>query len=336
MMPLRWSGVVQRVHGLSWPRVQRGCVRQFKRWSWAAAGALLGSGAVFWLASDTGEAHEQARQAVDAARQRLQALAQPSTSALRPVDTSASPLWSRLGASGSAETWTRLQQTLSARGVQVVSIRVAPGAHTGPLASQSVALRLQAPFADWVSTWQGLSQAGPVLSIDRISAAPMASAHGISQDMPRGVQLDVVMRLWFKPDAQPSQASEPWPEPQDLPVRVAASGPLGAEVFAHLGSAPGVPAVSASPAASAQPSEATPGPADPLLWPLARLRLLGTWQQGAQWQAVLGAAGAWVAVRPGQRIASEGHRVESIQRDAVLLRSTQGQALQLTWSGGGQ
>lgn len=332
MTSTRRLWILQPVHGLSWEGVQRWCVRQFKRWTWAVAGAVAGAMVVFWLASETGGAHEQARQAFEAAQRRLQTLPEPPTGAIRPVDTSTSPLWPRLGGSGSAETWTRLQQALTARGVQVVSIRVAPGAHTGPLASQSVALRLQAPFADWVGTWHGLSEAGPVLSIDRISAAPLASA----PHEPQGVQLDVAMRLWFRPDAQSSQVPVPWPEPQDLPVRVAASGPLGAEVFAHPGSAPGVLAVSASPAASAQTHEATPWPADPLLWPLARLRLLGTWQQGAQWHAVLGAAGTWVSVRPGQRIASEGHRVASIGRDAVILRSAQGQTVQLTWSGGGQ
>ena len=88
------------------------------------------------------------------------------------------------------------------------------------------------------------------------------------------------------------------------------------------------------------PDEAAPDapvlPADPSRWPVSQIRLLGTWQQGAQWQAVLGTAEVGVPVQVGRRVAQEGHRVESIRRDAVRLRSAQGQVIELTWSGSGR
>lgn len=301
--------------GTTWSAWQRVCWRQLQRWGDAVSGAALGASAVFWLGSDAGSAHEQAQQAVDAARARLQAQPAPQPPAVDLSAHAASALWPRLTGGLPAEIWPHLQRALGEQGVQVVSIRILPEVLAGPLSSQSVALRVHAMYSDWVSAWDGLTDAGPVLSLERLSVVPQTTS--------RGVQLDVVLRLWFKPGAQAGGLV-----PVGSQVTAAARGKVSGvpDIFAQPGSAP----------RAAVLPELTPQSTDPLQWPMDRIRLLGTWQQGAQWQAVLGTAEVGVPVQVGRRVAQEGHRVESIQRDAVLLRSVQGQAIELTWSGSGR
>jgi Tfp pilus assembly protein PilP len=87
---------------------------------------------------------------------------------------------------------------------------------------------------------------------------------------------------------------------------------------------------------AAQPAAATAPdlPEDPERWPLARLRLAGVWQQGADRQAVLVAGPHWVRVRPGQRVTLEGHRVQAISSEAVTLRAARGPVHVLHWEAG--
>jgi Type II secretion system (T2SS), protein M subtype b len=305
--------------GLAWPHVQRWCARAFKRWSLGFVGAAFGAAGVYWLASDAVTAHEQAQQSVEDAWAQLQAPPTPPQALVNPSAHAAGALWQRLSGHRLHDIWTDLQQALGAQGVQVLSIRVLPDASAGALSSQSAALRLNAPYPDWVNAWQALSATGPVLSIERMSVVPQAQS--------RGVQLDVVLRRWFKAglDEGP-QIPADWAALTPGAVRP----PHAADIFAL----PGSETASAPLTIREAAPDNTVLPADPLHWPLARIRLLGTWQQGAQWQAVLGAGGLWVAVRVGQRVSLEGHRVVAIQRDAVSLRSAQGQPLELKWPGG--
>ncbi len=309
--------------GVSWPMVQRWCTQQFKCWAWACLGAALGAVGVCWMASDVLSVHEQAQQAVDAAQGQLQAPLLPPLERVNPAAHAAAALWSRLPSRRPHGIWTDLQQALSAQGVQVVSIRVLPDAFASPLANQSVALRLNAPYPDWVNVWRELSASGPVLSMERMSVVPMAQS--------RGVQLDVVMRWWFRPAPDEGAADPAWSVGMAAMPRSAVSGASGADVFAQPGNAPVAAPLSGS-------SEAAPDapvlPADPSRWPVSQIRLLGTWQQGARWQAVISAGGAWVSVQLGQRVSLEGHQVVSIQRHGVSLRAAQGQKHELTWPGG--
>lgn len=323
MMSTRWTLSDQLARGTSWLGLQHGWARPFKRWRYAGLGSALGACVVFWLASDAGSAHERAQQAVDTARGRLQAQPALPAPAVNQASPAASSLWPRLTGHLPDDIWIQLQQALTAQGVQVVSIRVLPHVQSGVLQSQSVALRLNASSVDWVNAWRGLTDAGPVLSMDRISASPMATSSG--------VQLDVVMRLWFKPGSEAVSAGFVWPVGSQPVTRRSASGTAAAEVFAHPGSASAAPRLSASEG----PGEVALLSTDPLRWPLARIRLLGTWQLGTQWQAVLGAGGAWVPVQRGQRVSLEGHKVESIHHEGVILRSAQGEKLVLKWPGGG-
>jgi hypothetical protein len=300
---------------------QRVCLAQCKRWGDAGLGVVLGLTAVLWLASDVGLAREQAEQAVHTAKVRLHAQLPPPP---HPADLSVQAshaLWPRLNGGFSTEIWPHLQQALGAQGVRVESIRVLPDVGAGPLQSQSVALRLMALYPDWVSAWRWLTDAGPVLSLDRISIAPQAAS--------QGVQLDVVLRLWFKPGSVEGVFAEGWSRVPTAAVHSKANAALPPGIFAHPGTSANARHV--LPRTGAQPVQPT---TDPLQWPMEKIRLLGTWQQGARWQAVLGAAGAGRPVQVGQRVALEGHWVESIRSDAVVLRSVQGQSIELTWSGG--
>jgi hypothetical protein len=285
--------------GVSWPMVQRWCTQQFKRWAWACLGAVLGAVGVCWMAGDVVSAHEQAQQAVDAAQGQLQAPLLPPLERVNPATHVAGAVWSRLSSRRPHGIWTDLQQTLSAQGVQVVSIRVLPDAFAGPLSGQSVALRLNAPYPDWVNVWRELSASGPVLSMERMSVVPMAQS--------RGVQLDVVMRWWFRPAPDDGAADPAWSVGMAAMPRRAVAEASGADVFALPLSA-----------SSAAAPDAAVLPADPSRWPVSQIRLLGTWQQGVRWQAVISAGGPWV----------------SIQKHGVSLRSAQGQKHELTWPGG--
>lgn len=323
MMTQRWSFFGPLTGGVSWSVVQRWCAHQFKRWAWAILGAALGAGGVYWMASDVVLAHEQAQQAVEAAQAQLQVQVLPPLELVNPSAHAAWSLWTRLTGRRHHDIWTDLQQALSAQGVQVVSIRVLPDTSADPLSSQSVALRLNASYPDWVNAWRWVSASGPVLSIERMSVVPLAQS--------RGVQMDVVLRLWFKSGSHKEQAGPAWSVDMAAAARGAVVGASGADVFTHPGN---VRAMSLSTISATTLPDAALRSADPLRWPLAQIRLLGTWQQGTQWQAVISAGDHWVPVQVGQRVSLEGHQVVSIHRDAVSLRSAQGQKLELNWPGG--
>ncbi|PUE34365.1 hypothetical protein B9Z52_05515 [Limnohabitans sp. Jir72] len=300
-----------------WETLWRACMRQLKRWLFAVSGAALGGGAVLWWGSDALSAHEQTQQAVDTALVRWQVQPLPIAENMISSFHVAGPLWSRLADSLPAQSWIDLQQAFMAQGVEVVSLHLLPEVLAGPLQGQKVAMRLNASFSDWVSAWRWVADSGPLLSIERLSAAPQATA--------RGVQLDVVLHLWFNPEpigGLSGSAKSHGPIPV---LRKSAGMTQRSEIFSH----PGHLAV-------AQPRvlDNMPSLDDPLYWPMDRVRLLGTWRQGAQWQAVLGVGGIWVPVQVGRRVAMEGHRVESIQADAVIFRSAKGQKLELKWPGG--
>ena len=313
---------------MSWTDLQVWCARQLKRWVWAATGGVGAFAAVMWVASDLGAEYQQVHQAVEAAEVRLHKLPAPLLSVKSSEDRPASALQPRLTVGVPADTWTHLQQALHGQGVQVLSLRVLPVALGSPLHSQGVAMRLQAPFEIWLHAWRGLADAGPVMSLDRISVSPMEAS--------QGVQLDVVMRLWFKPDSDVSQAAIDWSwaEPKSLGSGTASTA--NGEVFTPLVRTKSAPVLPPSAVVvSERASDEALWAANPSLWPISRVRLLGTWQQGLHWQAVLGAANAWTSVGLGSRVAIEGYRLESIRRDAVILRSAQGQTLEMKTSGGG-
>jgi hypothetical protein len=71
---------------------------------------------------------------------------------------------------------------------------------------------------------------------------------------------------------------------------------------------------------------------DPQQWPLAQVRLLGLWRQGAEPQAILSAGPHWAKVSQGQRVTLEGHRVAAITDQGVRLQLAQGAVIEIPWA----
>ena len=316
------SPMMQGFGALAWPRVRAWCMRQMQRWALAFAGALLGACLVLGLTSDVWQAHDQARQAFEAAQLALQSQPQP----VRQVEDAqaaahaAKGLWTRLPHRLPPDTATELQQALQAQGLMVVSLRAMPAISGGALQSQSLALRLNGDFAQWARIFHAWAASGPVVSIERLAVVPLPKA--------QGVQLDVVLRLWFKtgtggPDAWPAWLSV---------AEGRSDSALGAQSAGVFALAAGQDSTVSLPQTSSP--EARMWTDDPMTWPMERIRLLGTWQEGERWQAVLSAGGVWVPVRVGQRVSRQAHRVQSIRRDAVIFRTPQGQNIELNVAGG--
>ncbi len=297
------------------------CARQLQRGAVALVGAFLGGVLVWVMASAVREAHDQALHALQAAQAQMPSsgVATPLPDLQDPLAQAAGSLWRRLPGRLAADLGMELRQFLMAQGLQVASLRAMPDAMRGSLQSKTVAIRMTGAYADWVQAWQILTESGPVLSMERMSVVPLAQTPG--------VQLDVVLRVWFKPDA-----TQPliWPPGERWGLRTAQGPHAGAEVFALTASQEARPSPAPVPVANPALSD------DPLSWPVERIRLLGTWQQGAHWRVVLGVGALWVPVQLGQRVSQEGHKVAVIRREGVMLRTPQGQQVELGWTGGGR
>ena len=309
----------ERFSAGAWRALGPWCVRQFQRGAVALVGAFLGGVLVWVMASDVRETHEQAQLALEAVQAQM-----PSSGVttalpdlLDPLAQAAGPLWTRLPGRLAADVGTELRQFLMAKGMQVASLRAMPDGMRGALQSKTVAIRMTGTYADWTKAWQTLMDFGPVVSMERMSVVPLASAPG--------VQLDVVLRVWFRPDATQVLT---WPSGERWGSRIGDVSHADAGIFALTANQEGRPSLA--------PETRLALSDDPSRWPVERIRLLGTWQQGTRWRAVLGTDAVWVPVQVGQRVSQEGHKVAAIRREGVLLRTPQGQQVELGWAGGGR
>lgn len=339
------SGVAMR-----WPHLQRLFERWLRRWGFAISGWVVGLSGVWLVQAQVSEDHASALHSVAQLQQQLAALpAGLSGSPEKPWATDQQNMLTSLPVQArQGQIWVDLQQALTAGGLNLLSLRPLPTTlaegRAARLASQAVAVRLQGRFEDWSRVWTAFTQAGPVCSIDRISLA--ATAH------PEEVQIDAVLRVWLRPgdvglqaQAQPEGAWDrlTLPEPRQS-VRSGTTlfaqarpvgSPFGGDAV-RLAESTDTSATGASGATSgAAVAEIVQGadslPEDPRQWPLARVRLAGLWQQGADRQAILSAGPHWVRVRQGQRVTQEGHRVAAITDAGVSLRLAQGPMLALSW-----
>lgn len=246
-----------------------------------------------------------------------------------------------------AAVWPHLAQVLAQHGVRLLSLRPEPPSAAGPWPSQTVALRLQARFDDWVAAWAALNAPGPLWGLVRLRITPQDG----------GVAIDAVLRLWLSPAPKGASAlaaapltvewhaAEPAPpavgagqraHAAGKPVFVASAASRGAASAPDPGLQPQAPGSTPSSAAqqpTAVPSEApAAGPTiptlspDPTDWPLDQVRLAGVWQQAQDVQPILMAGPHWVLARVGQRIGPQGHVVHSIHAQEVHLRAAQGPA----------
>lgn len=283
---------------LSWPDLER----LARRWAWALAGVGVGVGVVAVWAWETYEEHDLWRQKVESLRAANSAVPTKS-SASDQVASDASTLVDRLPAQrDAARLWLALQQGLVQRGLQVQSLRPQALLPGRGLSSQAVALRLQGRFVEGVQVWASLADSGPVWTLDRLNVTP--------GPQPGQLQWDGVWRVWLRPDAPSAQA---WP---------ALWLPGGRSALADVDPFVAATALALQPGASepwADDFSANPGH-----WPLARIRLLGVWQQGPLRQAVLGAGPHWVVLGPGAHLAQEGYRIQTVGADAVELQANKG------------
>ena len=272
------------------------------RWAWALATCLAGLGLVMVWALDELEAHAQLRQKVQALQDVSPVARAPAgmaSTAREARAPDASALLERLpDVSDAPGLWLALQKGLQQQGLQLEALRPQALQEGGPLPSQAVAVRMQGRYADMVSAWASLTDAGPVWSLDRMSVSPSGSTGQL--------QWDSVWRVWLRPGPASAEA---WPAHWDATARQG-SARIADPFVAELGLAP----------SAAEPDLPS---ADPRHWPLAQTRLLGVWLQDGHWQAVLAAGPHWAVLGPGASVAQEGYRIQSIHPDAVALQGLQ-------------
>ena len=283
-------------------RVRAWVVRAVRRGSWALAACLAGLGLVTGWAMDEFEANVQLRQKVQALQEETRVASPPAegVSTDREVHASDGPaLMARLPAVRDAPAlWLVLQKGLQQQGLQLEALRPQALQEVGPLPTQAVAVRMQGRYADMASAWASLTDAGPVWSLDRLSASTSGSTGQL--------QWDGVWRVWLRPGPASGEA---WPAHWHAAARrewVDIADPFMAET-----------------GRTARASEPTLLSADPRRWPLAQTRLLGVWQQDGRWQAVLAAGPHWAVLGPGASVAQEGYHIQTIHPDAVSLQARQ-------------
>ncbi len=226
----------------------------------------------------------------------------------------------------SSAAWTWLQQGAQAHGLQVQALQAQPVLAAGDSLEQPVRWRLQGPWHQWLTLETALHEHAPWWVVDQWQVLPDA-------EKPGDVRIELQARLGLQPQSGPATLSRP----RDWPAwrHARAPEPPGAEVFA-LAQGAGLSATAGTAASAA--SQATESlPADPRLWPVRELRLLGVWWQAGTAHAVLGRGLSQVTVLPGQRIGREAYRVQRVSEAGVELVAVhgleRGTVLQLTGTG---
>lgn len=320
---------------LRWLHWQRLAERGWRRWGYALSGVLVGGLLVGLARPHIEDEHQQAAQALAQQRQQMAALPElpNAKNETRPNAAALADLESLPDASLKDQLWPSAHRALTAHGLRVRSMRhgqttLASGGVSG-LTSQSLSLRLEGRFADWMRFWQACTDTGPLCSLDRLAVVALPE--------PGQVQVDVQLRLWMR--AADPQGVDAKTDPQARPVVEFSDGKEGAtqpEASAGVSLFASDPAMAApailatADARSAGTGSSDALPADPRHWPLARLRWLGIWQEGQERRAYLCAGTHCTPVVLGQRVTQEGHRVVAIAKDGVRLRLGQETPVLLT------
>jgi hypothetical protein len=232
----------------------------------------------------------------------------------------------------SAQVWSWLQQGAQAHGLQVLALQPLPRQGGADLPEQPVRLRLLGAWPDWLAFVAALDGQAPWWLVDQWQVVPDGQTTGL-------VRIDVQARLGLQPPTALATAAGPrvWPEWRQTRASAGASPGAGAGLLAKPRAA-GPAAAAVARAQDLPETEASaPLPADPRLWPVRHLQLLGVWWQAGEAHAVLGQGLAQFTVSTGQRIGREAYRVRRIGAAGVELQapgaSGREAVLTLTWSG---
>ncbi len=243
---------------------------------------------------------------------------------------SAAPDW--LLPEESTQAWSWLQQGAQAHGLQVLALQALPRQGGSDLPEQPVRLRLLGAWPDWLAFVAALDGQAPWWLVDQWQVMPDGQTAGL-------VRIDVQARVGLQPPTAVATAAAPrvWPEWRQARATAGASAGAGTDLFGWPRAA-GPAAAAVVRAKDLPETEASaPLPADPRLWPVRHLQLLGVWWQAGEAHAVLGQGLAQFTVSTGQRIGREAYRVRRIGAAGVELQgpgATGREAvLTLTWSG---
>lgn len=272
---------------------------------WRQGGLLLASAVLGFMAVMAwGAADLPSMQALDEEVMQLQArLQKPAVNLTGPTAQLSDDIGpDEPGLAQSDVVWPWLQQRLQAHGFVVVALRPQAVASGKSLPEQTVTMRLQGRWQDWLAFEQALHAHAPWWVLEQWQIVP-------SGQQPGEVRIELQARLGFQPTHRAETAGQrAWPDWQ-------VSGTRRQEKTAHLFA----PAAWPEPPALAASGTPVALPSDPAQWPLQDLRFLGTWSQEGVVHAVLGAGADKVVVKPGQRIGREGYRVRQIGDDRLEL-----------------
>jgi hypothetical protein len=288
---------------------------QQHRWRVMLVAGLLGLGVSGWLAGPDSEAMEALEHEVVQLQSRLQGASPPRVARNTPE-----PVVQHWPGSGDGATaWPWLQQKLQAQSLQVLALRPQAITTVQGLPQQTVLLRLQGRWRDWLALERAFDAHAPWWAIDQWQVVPAGTGSAEVR-----IELQARWGLWPPGLQGATPVAQVWPT---WSVDGDASG-AQAELF-------GLPSPVPS-AAVAQASEALVAwPSDPRQWPVRDLRLLGVWWQEGTVHAVLGKGLNQVQLAPGQRVGLEGYRVRRVSGAGVELAAPDpsGPVLYLTWQG---
>lgn len=340
-----WSALAPVLH-LGWPLLWRDRWRWLaRRWAFALAGfglSLLVMG--IWKLESLDALWEIEAQLQDLQVQLLEqqkkASNGPSTNSDLNAPMGPPPVMAWWPAQGTqAEVWPQLERLFAQHRLRLLSLRPERASSMGALPSQTVALRLQGRFEDWVAVWAALNKRGPVWSIERLRI----TSHS------EGVAIEVVLRLWLSPRVTRMSGDDPvkrsealfagpapatWhfragaavfvTSPSSMAPSLLTASNLKGEDSVSMPAKAGIQLRSSSQELRASALQTTPLSTDPADWPLEQVRLVGIWQQAHEALPILMAGPHWVRARVGQRIGTQGHVVHSIHAQEVHLRASQG------------
>ena len=302
-----------------------------RRWGFAVTACVLAWVLGVWLHAPTWQSHAQVKSEVQGLQAQLAAVPIPRPKANGPLFSDDAPRLPSLDQQ--EQVWAYLRATLAQHQVKLMLMQPVSEVVNAPLPSHAMSLRLQARYENWALAWASLVRMGPVWSMDRLRVVPSADQ--------QSVDIEVVWRAWFSPGMAGSIphnavfAGGLSASPQamlakhvasvfDMPFSKTPQLETEARTVAMPRTGANVGVLPESTALSDVPPKEPLFSNEPERWPMLPLRLIGTWRQGDQAEAVVANAAHWFRVQEGRQISLEGHRVWRIGRDDLHVRDPAG------------